>query len=358
MHHGGFPMLYLMSFILSLSFAVSATLGIQQEWGGISSPLIMGKNFETRFTILPMQAQVNQPKKYWSGDYWPLNKGLINHRWNSSTLKSIPAPDKEQVKSWTHEELKQLSPAEKFDLLNGRYWYPLRDEVEGYANYHAKKWEGICHGWAPASMNHNEPVSKVLKNPDGILVPFGSSDIKAILSYFYAYPYQVPNTHQMGRRCEGGMINTSEDCRQDLNAGAFHIVMANRIGLENIGFIADMDRYKEIWNHPILGYESRIIKDRGAVYHSANGAVRTVRLKTKVSYIYESKNTWEPIMGSKTQVIKTQEYKYDLDIDINGQIIGGYWKSLERPDFLWIKEKPQRYTGNYLRLPELLNDSI
>lgn len=351
-------MFYLMSLIFSISFAISATLGIQQEWEGVSSPLIMGQNLETRFILLPMKAQINRPHKYWSGDYWPLNKGLINYRWNSTSLKNMPAPDKQQVKTWSQEELKQLSPAEKFDLLNGRYWYPLRDEVESYSNYNAKRWEGICHGWAPASMNHNEPFSKVLKNPDGILIPFGSSDIKALLSYFYAYPYQVPDTHQMGRRCEAGMINVSEDCRQDLNAGAFHIVMSNRIGIDNTGLIADMDRYKEIWNQPIVGYESRIVKESGSVYHSANGTVRTVRLKTKISYIYESKNTWEPLMGPQAQEIRTQEFKYDLDIDINGQIIGGHWRSLERPDFLWIKEKPTRFTGNYLRLPELLNDTI
>ena len=351
-------MFFLMNCIFSISFAISATFGIQQEWEGISSPLIMGKNLETRFTILPIKGQVIKPKKYWSGDYWPLSKGLINYRWNASSLKSVIAPDKQQAKSWTYEDLKQLSPAEKFDLLNGRYWYPFRDEVESNANYNAKRWEGICHGWAPASMNHNEPVAKTLKNRDGILIPFGSSDIKAILSYFYAYPYQVPDTHQMGRRCEGGMINNSEDCRQDLNAGAFHIVMANRIGIDSNGFIADMNRYKEVWNHPIIAYDSKIIKERGIVFHSANGAIRTVRLKTKVSYIDETKNTWEPVMGTKSQVIKTQEFKYDLDLNVKGEIIGGQWRSIERPDFLWIKEKPQRYSGNYLRLPELLNDSI
>lgn len=47
---------------------------------------------------------------------------------------------------------------------------------------------------------------------------------------------------------------------------------------------------------------------------------------------------------------------YNLDINANGEIIGGEWKSAARPDFLWLKEKPAKFTGDYERLADLLND--
>ena len=86
-------------------------------------------------------------------------------------------------------------------------------------------------------------------NPDGIRIPFGSSDIKALVSYYYANGF-ISNTHQMGRRCyEDG---NRSDCEEDLNAGAFHIVLVNKIALRNEGIIIDLKRGLEVWNHPII----------------------------------------------------------------------------------------------------------
>lgn len=342
--------------LLFLSFPLFASsLSIQEAWTNISDPLLMSRNFENRLYLLPKNGRVTEPQKYWSGDYWPMSKGNINRRWNAGPNFSMVSPDKPTALGMSQDEIAQLSPAEKFDLLNARYYYPLKAEVEKLTDYAAESWEGICHGWAPASMNHNEPTAKILKNRDGVLIPFGSADIKAILSYYYAYPYQVADTHQMGRRCESRYMN-HDDCRQDLNAGAFHIILTNRIGLENQGFVADMDRFKQIWNHPIVGYTTRVKKQGGPKNSSAPGTARTVKYSTTLEYVSESINSWGPLIGTPNQRTKKQEVNYLLDIDAYGMIIGGEWTSYERPDFLWIKEKPQKFSGNYLRLPELLND--
>jgi hypothetical protein len=45
---------------------------------------------------------------------------------------------------------------------------------------------GLCHGWAPASITYAEPKPITVTNADGITIPFGSSDIKAQLTYFAA----------------------------------------------------------------------------------------------------------------------------------------------------------------------------
>ncbi len=343
------PFCLILSFFISSAFA--APLGPQEGWSQVSDPLIMQRNFETRLYALPNRGEVAHQRKFWSGDYWPLNKGLINQRWNASPNFSFPSPSLTLARSMSQPELAQLSPAEKFDLLNGRYYYPLKQEVIKNSNPQALSWEGICHGWAPAAMNHNEPTPKVLKNRDGIIIPFGSSDIKGILSYFYAYAHRVPNTYQVGRRCE------SNNCYPDLNAGAFHIVLTNKIGLDKTGFIADVAANQEVWNHPIISYEAVVTNEsRGARADSAPGTKRTVTFNTKINYLDESDNSWNTVLGTNLQRITTVRLSYMLEINVYGQVIGGEWRSQKKPDFLWTMERPARFTGNYLRLAELLND--
>lgn len=45
-------------------------------------------------------------------------------------------------------------------------------------------WLTICLQWAPASMFFKQPNPVTITSPDGIKVPFGSSDVKALLIYF------------------------------------------------------------------------------------------------------------------------------------------------------------------------------
>ena len=349
--------LYFFLALLLTPSAFASPLGIEEAWSAVSNPLIMGRNFETRFFLLPTRGQVTTKKRFWSGDYWPLNKGNINFRWNASRNFTLASPTAAQVQSMTQQELAQLSPSEKFDIFNGRYDYPLKRAVQKISDPRAKDWEGICHGWAPAAINHNEPTPKTLENPDRVFIPFGSSDIKGILSFYYAVPYQVPDTHQVGRRCDDSRIANGEDCQNDLNAGAFHVILTNKIALDNEGFIADVARFKEVWNHPILSYQTTILNDsRGARNNSAPGTIRTVKVNTRIIYGDEAPNNWNALMGTSLQKLDSTEFTYILEIDGYGQIIGGEWTSTARPDFLWTKAKTNRFSGEYARLPELLND--
>ena len=47
-------------------------------------------------------------------------------------------------------------------------------------------WAGYCHGWAPAANRFEEPLPVTVRNADGVEIPFGSSDVKALLTYFEA----------------------------------------------------------------------------------------------------------------------------------------------------------------------------
>lgn len=327
-------------------------MNINERWESFSDPRIMSYFFTDDFSKLPLSGEVSHSEKYWSGDYWALQKGNINYRWFAriKTGFNLNSPTKERAKKMTIPELAELSPSEKYDLFLGRYDYPLRNEVSRIADPKAESWEGICHGWSPATVNHNEPRPKLLRNPDGIEIPFGSTDIKALISYYYAYVYRATDTHQMGMRCfkDPGMFRTPDerDCGDDMNAGAFHLVLANRIGLEGKGFIADLQRFKEVWNNPITSYSSQIL--------SRNA--KTVRVRTTITYVAGNGIDWQPVKDTSKQHMKNAVYDYELDIDSSGKITGGMWISKQRPDFIWLVARPRQFEGTLSRLGELLDD--
>lgn len=325
---------------------------IDEAWDSVSDPEIMSYHFIKDFNALPLSGAVTSSEKYWSGDYWALKKGNINYRWFAKNKIgfNLNSPTRDRAKKMSIPELAELSPSEKYDLFTGRYDYPLKNEVYRISDPGAEIWEGICHGWSPAAMNHNEPRAKLVRNPDGIEIPFGSSDIKALISYYYAYSYSATDTHQVGRRCfkDPRMFSSpnERDCTNDLNAGAFHVILANRIGKDGKGFVADLQRYKEVWNHPITSYKSTVTGRTSA----------GVRVRTTITYVDENGHDWQPVKGTPKQEFKTADYEYLIELDGTGKITGGEWISKQRPDFLWLVSRPREFTGTLSRLEELLDD--
>lgn len=332
--------------------------GLLEKNENISVELLNAKD-ERVFAKLPLTGDAYKGSRLWSGDYWALNRGNINKRWNEQGQDGFDyrSPTKEEAFQMTAQDLAKLSPSEKFDLFTGHYDYPLRAEVNTRANPYAKYWEGICNGWSPASINHNEPLPKIVINPDGIPIPFGSSDIKAVLSYYYAFKYQAP-TGQQGTRCErgGGWFNDDEECRSDLSPATFHIILANKVGLKKESFLADIQRYKEVWNHPIASYISTVKSEKKPNGDVPEGTVNVIRVESKIEFINGSENFWEPVIGTKYQTSDTKIYVYDLYLDQEGRILEGKWKSNDRPDFLWMMPKADVFQGQFASLPQLLND--
>jgi len=335
-----------------MTVSIAANLN-ELPWPSSSDPVIMSRNFVKRFSGLPLRGEVKDPKKYWSSDYWPLKLGSINYRWNAPEPIGfgLRSPNLEQAKKMNLQELKYLSPSEKFDLWMGKYTYPLKTQVSKRASPQRATWEGICHGWAAAALNFSEPGPKILINPDGIKIPFGSSDIKALLSYYYAYYYNPPSTYQMGRRCNGRNY-----CTEDLNAGAFHIVLANKVGNEGSSFIVDIENGREVWNQVVFNYTSVVMADNlPPASNSASGTYSVMRIKTKMKVVFNIvQNSWMPSIGTNNQTYKEQEYDYDLDLDREGNIIGGEWISKNRPDFMWRVDPVIKFYGLFSELRSLL----
>lgn len=338
-------------FLSGLAFA-----GPLREWESYSDPAIRSSSFERNFSRLPLSGAPKDLQKLWASDYWARKKGSINRRWNTRDQQGfkLVSPSFEESRVMTETELAALAPSEKLDLLNGDYGYSLVKEVDEIADKGAPIWHGICNGWSPASINHNEPTPKTLTSPYGLRVPFGSSDIKALLSYYYAFHHSVDSTRQMGKRC----FLIGPGCDEDLNAGAFHIVLANTLGLRGESFIADVERGRQVWNHAVNSYAVKVVDGNlPPAKDSAKGTLRRIRVITEMSYVASIKaNSWYPTNGTADHIDALKTYEYTLDVDPSGAIIGGEWISKARPDFLWGMDKAQSFSGRFARLSELLND--
>jgi hypothetical protein len=80
-------------------------------------------------------------------------------------------------------------------------------------------------------------------------------------------------------------------------------------------------------------------------------------MKTTVTYIDEALSmTWAPVLGTTNQLETKQLYLYWLHLDREGNVIGGEWKSNERPDYLWTVSDATQFEGILYRLQELIDD--
>lgn len=332
-----------------------------ERWDEKNSPLqVMNPSYKTQWNSLPLKGQALWEP--WSDSYWPHNFAGIAQRWNGyqGDHFTYPLASFEQVKRMSFKERARLSPAEKYDVLMGRFDYPFTSHERQRTSPSALSWEGLCDGWAPAAINYREPFPVVVKNPQGIEVPFGSSDIKALLTFLQATD-ESPKVRFLGSRCNEDLEKNPSaahrrECR-DVNAGAFHIVLTNEIGIGRKAFIIDKTRDLEVWNQPVYRYSSQIEREQKPSQGAAVGTVREILVQTEITYSIESVTLWSPVLGTEYHNYTTVSYRYRLELDAAGAILGGEWLGEERPDFLWTKDQSPM-TGIYEPLKRLYQKSL
>lgn len=303
---------------------------IASAWNGSNNPANFAKDLNYVFNELPLSGVIENGDKNWPGYHWPNNKRSINNRWTVNNESQITRnPSLEKVKKMSRSSLNELSPAEKFDIYQGDFTYPTVSRASRLSRENAKDWNGICHGLAAASKNHNEPKIKTLKSRDGVELSFFSSDLKALVAFEYARQKST-GTKQIGKRCffnqSTPLVWRHNSC-SDLNAGSFHIIVANFIGLRGESFIADLDRFKEVWNHPISSFETKILEK----------SQKRVKIETSITYPDIIFPQYGPIVNTSFEYIKTKTYRYYLFLNNRGVITGGSWISKYRPDFIWTQ---------------------
>ncbi|MEN8906495.1 MAG: hypothetical protein ABF289_11110 [Clostridiales bacterium] len=340
------------------------------SWNSANDPLNLDENYESNISKLPESSELSEIP--WADTYWPSNQGGISARWDSSGLNiyslfrnryymrstfDYSPYSLVDLKSMTLNEISELSPAEKFDIVCNNFDYPTVQAEKNRCSQFLDDWEGLCDGWAQASLNFKEPKPVIFETNEGLQVPFGSSDIKALLIYYLAV-VDKKEVNLLGTRCNENnfyyrrSVNSPE--YNDVNAGAFHIVLTNFIGLKSKGLIADISPGYQIWNKPIFGYETTIDGENYNITDSdANGTAKKLQVTTVIKYRTESDKSWDPLYDS-SKYIDYSEYRYNLELNANNEIIGGSWISKSHPDFLWQQEIPE-FIDNYKIIENIYN---
>lgn len=333
--------------ILVIFMGLAATAfagGVDSAWNGANDPAIFDSHYFYNLNQLPTQGFLEPSKMPWSDTYWPSREGSINQRWNQENPVGFKydSPTRNQVLQMSKEQLAKLSPSEKYDIAMGRYDYPLRSAVSSIATPRARSWAGLCHGWAPASLVIPEPAPMEFVNPEGVVVPFGASDIKGLISYFTAYNAKF-QTQQVGLRCENiGRVFNTKACN-DINAASLHIILANELGIKKQGFVAEIDPGGQVWNQPVYGFDAKIIGSASP----ADGAYRAVQVQAYMYYGDELETPlWDAVLGTKQYKFDKKELNYYLDLDQADRIVGGRWvNKYDHPDFIWRPSEKIIFTG-------------
>ncbi|NBY19448.1 hypothetical protein EBQ74_04220 [bacterium] len=340
----------------------------------------------------------------WSDDYWRTRWGQTSYRYGLSEFNrettyndAISSYQSETEWNFLGQTLLPLdiskkilfwSPAEKYDLTVGDETFSLtrQQKTAGASSVdsegNVENWFGICHGWAPAALMAPRPTipvtTKVKQNIDVTWFP---NDIKAMVSLSWANGNYTTNF--IGGRCELKEATTLPNGRIkdqscfDSNPATFHLALGNMIGKAKAGFVFDKSFDYEVWNQPVIAYETlyfnplntnsrsydwrkvavpydRYFKQHDRFQHPLSRGRWNPQLSgyddSKIQYIVGAITTVVYLAEIRpNQTLEIQEdkkyretYTYDLEIEaVNGRwaASGGEWHENSHPDFLWVPQK-------------------
>jgi hypothetical protein len=277
---------------------------------------------------------------------------------------------------WSHDELnRELSPSAKYDLWVGNSDFEFSSAIlselafrslhgrvtnsEGQTIWNSDgngfpAWNGICDGWAYASIVFPRPVKPVtLVSPSGREITWFPEDIKALGSYLMART-NTEYFSSMGYRFLGGRCKSKRpDARcNDLRPDQWHLTLANRIGIQNMGFVMDIDNNHKINNHPVFSYEFEYFslrtgqkgdwKKARELTHTLQDRLAQGRhpqtryivgVKSKIhylSFILSEKRKKQTHDDPSQDSVKQITYTYDLELSEDGTVLGGVWGNRRR----------------------------
>jgi hypothetical protein len=317
----------------------------------------------------------------WSDWYWPIAVGQLGYRYASPKLESLLEYDEpEEDDYWpflnkfitenpvSEQEINELSPSEKYDLLMGDSTGSLTKAMwatgEQYYNQYGKVefWMGLCHGWAPAAYMLPRPVRSIeMTAADGeTKIKFLPSDLKALGTLLWSTGQS--SSKFIGGRCndkdpekdENGRIQ-SQECF-DNNPGTWHLAVVNQVGKNKKTFVMDATYDYEVWNHPVTSYsytyfnpitmdevdtleEAKVkiedFKDDKFKEYRSYKAKYVVGIMMEVEYLVETMPSTDSTDSPEYDDVNYAYYTYDLELNSRGGIVGGEWYTNKHPDFLW-----------------------
>ena len=258
--------------------------GKADAWNYRNNPAGFRTEFDYMLDNLPSEGASSRIG--WAASYWPYYEDGINARWQGAHILSPAEKYDKAFHSWTEPEgfmdlkpwdhqtcefdpeyYSSLGPVASWTNRNKGTWMAhngIDDDGDGVADADEcqedpsefdglETWWGICHAWAPAAIMEDEPQHAVERNG----ITFEVSDIKALL----IQQYDRADAYLVGGRCndreierdETGRVISSE-CR-DLNAGSWHVIVTNLLGLHSRPFVIERTAAYQVWNQPLVGYE-------------------------------------------------------------------------------------------------------
>jgi hypothetical protein len=364
-----------------LSFSLNAWASSHGRWiapeqGIIAQHLVEDFRYDS---LAQMEAkgltQAQVKEEPWSGWYWPLATGGLAFRYADANFPKKEAWD--SVQAHIEQRLGQgpvseLSPSEKYDLLIGDFQFTLTRSMIKSASHQAVKgtiepWIGYCTGLAVASVSLPRPRNSVhlLARDGSTMIEFRPDDIKALGSLLWSkglYPFRVA-----GKTCSEEPVQRDpandrpldKSCRET-NPATLHLTLVNQIGLSGRSPIIDADPGYQIWNHAVKSYSyryfnpltqakaDRLSEAQIPIENLVNDPFRETRapgtrwvvgVEMEVKFLYVREPDALDHDSPDRDLLRKPEYRYELELDTHGKIIGGEWLTRLRPDVIWVVEK-------------------
>ena len=360
-----------------------------EKWSRADDPGRFAANLERRLDKLPAQGRASATP--WAGTYWPAFRDSINFRWAGAS--SLSAAAKYALAFGVYGVEDQVSRAFGIDAqanapfcVNDSQCDRSRREVCGvrawqYVGRCVPFWTGICDGWASAAILFPEPTRAVVMNG----VTFSVQDIKALLSLVQTSAPRRGVSLGCTRSDELGGIAYdaagrpfAPECR-DTNAGTFHVLLANYLGIQGKSFVEDRTFDAQVWNQPLRSYQ--VLEQRGVSAEEANtlvagvgssryffdpSAARFAHVRTEVSFVREARADADGNLSAHIDNYTGRDvYDYVLELDAAGKIVGGEWVGSSKrnhPDFMWIPAGPGSFVAGgaigYAQVAALLAASV
>ncbi len=389
-----------------------ATGGKADAWDNTNDPTQFATRTELVFRLSELPTEGRSANSVWPSSYFPTYEDSVNVRWAGQGEMSPAEKYDRAFNGWTpSEEFASLRPYRPEDCEDGewdREYYeqlgPLAEFVSSQMGNQDSRdgldsdgdgqtdecddrdgvdtWWGLCHAWVPAAIHEPRPLQPV--NYNG--VTFEVADLEALLMLAYddndaaviggrcdlfSSEADMARVHgcrlaseeaadgdnrpecteeqleqYIVRRDDHGRIVTN-DCN-DTNAGSFHVVMTNLLGLQKRAFAYDQTWDREVWNQPVVAFEvisqtelepaqaNALLGEEGQTYVRNVDAASLYEMEATTLYVTESSASATPSEQGRYE--RKLNHHYILEVDAKGDIIGGEWVGDSRtnhPDFLW-----------------------
>jgi hypothetical protein len=279
-------------------------------WSSIEDPLRLDATYVRNIGQMPVKGTANPvPSLGW---YWPTSQDSIAARWAGP---DIPSPAEKYEAAFSHwgftkiveQKLGSLSKTDAPKCTKDGdcdFGSSCAYAIGATGGFCIADWEGICNGWAAYGVTEGAPWQRPVER-NGVV--FQPADLVALFSVLYLdIGYRT-----LGSRCNEDLNDIAiygprTDACKDLTPGAFHVVMANMMGLRGKAFIVDDSIDFEVWNRPYFAFQ---------VINAQNGNLYEISKQTAITLTMDTAQ-WNTLSsGLPVRASKTLEGDATVDAD-------------------------------------------